>query len=93
MIQTLQITLSKTLKKNSLTANMPKGISNFQIEKGLKDIDDPDINDNFVGGFTTNRMNRFIDYKTMMLGKRANIFLLLQTLIALTKTALTDGAY
>ena len=72
---------------------MPKGISNFQIEKGLKDIDDPDINDNFVGGFTTNRMNRFIDYKTMMLGKRANIFLLLQTLIALTKTALTDGAY
>ena len=72
---------------------MPKGISNFQIEKGLKDIDHPDINDNFVGGFTANQINRFIDYKTMMLGKRANIFLLLQTLIALTKTALTDGAY
>ena len=45
---------------------MPKGISNFQIEKGLKDIDDPDINDNFVGGFTANQMNRFIDYKTMI---------------------------
>ena len=72
---------------------MPKGISNFQIEKGLKDIDHPDINGNFVGGFTANQINRFIDYKTMMLEKRANILLLLQTLIALTKTALTDGAY
>ena len=27
---------------------MSKGLSNFQIEKILKDIGDPDINDNFV---------------------------------------------
>ena len=30
---------------------MSKGISNFQIEKALKEIDDPDINENFVGAF------------------------------------------
>ena len=76
MIQTLQIMLSKKLKKNSLTGNMPKGISDFQVEKSLKDIDDPDINDNFVGVFLANQMNRFIHYKTMISEKRANILLL-----------------
>ena len=30
---------------------MSKGISNFQIEKALKEIDDPDINENFVAAF------------------------------------------
>ena len=77
MIQTLYITLSKKLKNNSLTGYMAKGISNFQIEEALKDIDDPDINDNFVGVFPANQMNRFIDYKTMISEKKkANILLL-----------------
>ena len=31
---------------------MNKEISNFKIEKTLKDIDDPDINDNIVGVFS-----------------------------------------
>ena len=56
---------------------MAKGISNFQIEEALKDIDDSDINDNFVGVFPANQMNRFIDYKTMISEKKkANILLL-----------------
>ena len=71
MIQTLQITLSKKLKKNSLTGNMAKRISNFQIEKALKNIDDPDINGNFVGVCPANQMNRFIDYKTMISEKKS----------------------
>lgn len=31
---------------------MNEGISNFKIEKTLKDIDDLDINDNIVGVFS-----------------------------------------
>ena len=50
---------------------MAKGISNFQIEKAPKDIDDPDINDKFVGVFPTNQMNRFIDYKITVLEKKS----------------------
>ena len=55
---------------------MAKGIGNFQIEKALKYIDNPDINQNFVGGFLANQMNRFIDYKTMISEKKASILLL-----------------
>ena len=40
---------------------MRKGISNFQIEKALKGIGDPDIEKDFVGVFPANHMNRFID--------------------------------
>ena len=63
--------LSKKLKKNSLIGNMAVGISNFQIEKALKDIDDPDIYDNIVGVFPANQMNRFIDYKAMISEKKS----------------------
>ena len=49
---------------------MTEGISNCQIEKVLKNIDDPDINGNFVGDFPANQMNRFIDYKTMISEKK-----------------------
>ena len=48
---------------------MAKGISSIQIENTLKKLDDEDINDNFVGVFPANHMNRFIDYKTMILEK------------------------
>ena len=41
---------------------MCEGISNFQIEQAFKNINDPDINDNFVGAFPANQVNKFIDY-------------------------------
>ena len=41
---------------------MAKGISNIQIENALRNLDDEDINDNFVGVFPANHMNGFIDY-------------------------------
>ena len=44
---------------------MVKGISNFQIENALKDIDDEDINDNSVGVFPSNHMNIFINHAAM----------------------------
>ena len=52
---------------------MSKGISNIQIEKSFKDLDDEEINDNFVGVFPANHINRFIDYKTMILEKKRRI--------------------
>ena len=45
---------------------MSEGISNFQIEEAFKNLNDPDINDNFVGAFPANQMTKFIDYKPMM---------------------------
>ena len=52
---------------------MSKRISNFQIEEALKNIDDTDINDNFLGAFPTKHMNKVIDYKSMISGKKGNI--------------------
>ena len=33
---------------------MSEGISNFQIEEAFKNLNDPNINDNFVGAFPAN---------------------------------------
>ena len=57
--------LKKQLK-TCLVKKIAQGISNFQIENPFKNIKDTNINDNFVGVFPANRMNRFIDYKSMI---------------------------
>ena len=49
---------------------MSEGISNFQIEEALKNINDPDISDNFVYAFPANQMNKSIHYKSMISEKR-----------------------
>ena len=89
MLRTTQL---KKQKKACSTGKMSRGISSVQIEKTFKKLNDEGINDNFVGVFPANCMNRFIKYKTVMLKKKENILLLLQTLMALTKTAPTGGA-
>ena len=45
---------------------MTEGISNFQIEQSFKNIEDEDINNNFVGVFPLNYMNKFIGHATMI---------------------------
>ena len=52
---------------------MSKGISNFPIEEALRNLNDPDINDNFVGAFPANHMNKFIDFKSMISEKKRKI--------------------
>ena len=69
----MQIKLLSKLRKNYLTGKMSKGIANFQIETALKNISYEDLNDNCVSVFPTNELNRFIDYKSMISGKSANI--------------------
>ena len=49
---------------------MTKRIRNFQIENALKNIKDEDINDNFVGIFPENYMNKFIDRAAMISKKK-----------------------
>ena len=71
---------------------MSKGISNIQIEKPFREPNDQDIDENFVGVFPANHMNRFINYKTMISEKKESIPLSSQTQIALTRMALTGEA-
>ena len=41
---------------------MRRGISNFQIENAIKNIQDQDLDDNFVGVFPSKHMNKFISH-------------------------------
>ena len=43
-----------------LIKNMSKGISNFEIEKIFKEINTEDINENFLGVFPSDKINKFI---------------------------------
>ena len=60
----------KKHRKNFLTGKICKGITNIQIETALNNINDPDTDDNFVGVFPANNMNRFIDYKSLISEKK-----------------------
>ena len=42
------------------------GISNFQIEKAFKKINDEDLLDNFIGVFPSNYMNKFNNHAAMI---------------------------
>ena len=47
-----------------------EGISNFQIEDAIKKISYKDLLDNFVGVFSSNYMNRFINHSAMIEDKK-----------------------
>ena len=49
---------------------MSKGISNFQIENATKNIGDNDLDDNFVGVFPSNHLNKFINHAAMISEKK-----------------------
>ena len=49
---------------------MSKRISNSQIENALKNMKDEDINNNFVGVFPSNYMNKFIKHAAIISGKK-----------------------
>ena len=56
-----------------------EGISNFQIENAIKNIGDNDLNDNFVGVFPSNYMNKFIDHTSMISDKGKYPFIIPNT--------------
>ena len=49
---------------------MSKGISNLQIKNAIRNIRDEDLDDNFVGVFPSNRMNKFINDAAMISKKK-----------------------
>ena len=49
---------------------MSKGISNVQIQNAVKNIEDEDLNDNFVGVFSSYHMNKFINHAVMISEKQ-----------------------
>ena len=49
---------------------MSKGISNFQIEDPIENIEDDDLKDNFVCDFPSNYLNKFINYAVMISDKK-----------------------
>ena len=49
---------------------MSKGISNFQIEDPIENIEDDDLKDNFVCVFASNYLNKFINYAVMISDKK-----------------------
>ena len=56
-----------------------EGISNFRIENAIKNIGDNDLNDNFVGVFPSNYMNKFIDHASMISDKEKYSFIIANT--------------
>ena len=52
---------------------MTQGISKLPIEKAFKELNDRDIDENFAGVFPANRINRLIDYKTMISEKKRKV--------------------
>ena len=49
---------------------MSKGISNVEIERTFNEIDDADLNDNFLGVFPSDKIKKFISFKKMMVGRK-----------------------
>ena len=47
-----------------------RGNQQLSNKRALKNMDDPDVNNNFVGAFPANLMNKFIDHKLMISEKK-----------------------
>ena len=59
------------------------------MEKTFKELYNQDIDENFVGVFPANHMNRFIDYKTMISEKKGKY----PFIIANTDSSDKDGTH
>ena len=49
---------------------MSRGISNFETEKVFKKINNEDTNENVLGVFPSDKINKFIIFEKMMPGKK-----------------------
>ena len=57
---------------------MSRGKTNFEIEKVFKEINNEDINKNFLGVFPSDKINKFIMFEKIMPGKKY-LFIILNT--------------
>ena len=49
---------------------MSKGISNYQTENAIEKLGEDDLDDNFIGVFPSNYMNKFINHAAMISDKK-----------------------
>ena len=49
---------------------MSKGISNIEIEKLFKQTNNDDLNENFLGVYPSDKINKFIMFEKMIPGKK-----------------------
>ena len=49
---------------------MSKGRSNIEVEKLFKEINNDELNKNFVGVYPSDKINKFIMFEKMMPGKK-----------------------
>ena len=68
---------------------MSKGISNTEIEKLFKEINNDDLNENFLTAYPSDQINKFITFEKMMPGK--NIPSWFQTQTEATKAGRIGG--
>ena len=52
-----------------LSKDMSKGISNFEMEKIFKEINNEDIHETFLDVFLSDNINKYIMFEKMMPGK------------------------
>ena len=67
------VTRTRTIgprKRCTRKKKMSKQISKSQIENALKDMNDEGIDDNFVGVFPSNHINKFINHAAMISEKK-----------------------
>ena len=57
---------------------MTKGISNFEIQRVFREINNNDLNENFLVVFPSDKINKFIMIERMVPGKE-NPFIILNT--------------
>ena len=53
---------------------MSKGISNIEIKKLFKEINNDDLHENFLGVYPSDKINKFIMSEKMMPGKKISFF-------------------
>ena len=72
---------------------MSKGISNIQIKNTIKNLGDEDINDNFVGVFSSNHMNKLINHAAMKSEKKGKYPFVITNTDSSEKGGHTGGVY
>ena len=68
-----------------------EGLSNFDIAEIFNKANNSDLLQNFVDVFPSDKINKFLDFKKMMMGKNIHFWLQIQT--GLINRALTGGAF
>ena len=54
---------------------MQQVISNFEIKRVFNDFNNEYLNDNFLGVYPSNKINKFIDFNRMMKGRKYPFFI------------------